>query len=863
MRRALLRVACACVLLSCLAAGAGSAAPNPLAVSAIVSPEYPVSDRVVVGRDGFQNEPEVAFDGTNYLVVWDDGGFNFWGVSAARMSQSGELLDTRPIPISNAASEPAVAFDGTNYLVVWASSRPGWEIYGARVSRDGVVLDSVAINVSNVQADDPEVAFDGSNYLVVWGDSRGGVYGTRVSPSGVVLDPGGIAITNDSAQRPAVAFGGANYLVTWDRSPGSDYDVAGARVSPSGVVLDLNGIAIATGSEQERFSKVAFDGTNYFVVWHVSGFAQSYYTHVYGARVSQAGTVLDPAGIPISTIPDTFRSSPAIAFDGMNYLVTWGDERAGDGDIYGARVTPAGAVLDPAGVPISTAGDGQSQPSVVFGNGRYFVAWEDRRAGVADVYAARVTPAPNVLDPDGILASSGVNGQYQPAIAFDGTNYLAAWSDGRRGAWYVNDIYAGRVNGAGDILDQGGFAVSAPRNGQSRPAVAFGGANYLLAWTNCWPSGEDQFCVLYAARVTPDGDVLDPAGIPIHTTYPYYSTGPAIVFDGTNYLVVWANGGIWATRVSQGGHVLDPGGIRISTGGISPAVAFDGTRFLVAWQDYRSGYEFPDVYATRVRTDGTVVDSGGIAVAAADGAQKAPRIAFDGTNYLVAWQGGSFEPTAVCAARVTPQGAVLDPTGIQIASAGREATPAVAFSAPDYLVVWEDGRSSNSDVYAARVSPAGQVLDPSGIVISAASTAEDSRDVAAVPGGRFAVVYDRLASDPSYADVSRAFLRFVDQGAPRAPRPMSPQARCLSDPPQAPPPPPPPPPRKVCRVPRVIGLKLPTARQRIRARGCRVGRIRRVRHVGARRVGRVVGQNPRRGRVLRRGMRIKLTVGRR
>ena len=81
-------------------------------------------------------------------------------------------------------------------------------------------------------------------------------------------------------------------------------------------------------------------------------------------------------------------------------------------------------------------------------------------------------------------------------------------------------------------------------------------------------------------------------------------------------------------------------------------------------------------------------------------------------------------------------------------------------------------------------------------------------------------------------------------------------------PPQPPPPPlppPPPPPAVICRVPRVIGMRLVTARTRIRRVHCSPGR---VRHVRSKRVGRVLGQNPRAGSRRVRGARVSLLVGR-
>ena len=105
---------------------------------------------------------------------------------------------------------------------------------------------------------------------------------------------------------------------------------------------------------------MAFDGTNFLVVWADGRSGPSY--DIYGARVSRAGAVLDGAGIPISTAAND-QFAPAVAFDGTNFLVVWTDGRSGASyDIYGARVSRAGAVLDGAGIPISTAANEPGRP---------------------------------------------------------------------------------------------------------------------------------------------------------------------------------------------------------------------------------------------------------------------------------------------------------------------------------------------------------------------------------------------------------------------------------------------------------------------------------------------------------------------
>jgi hypothetical protein len=100
-------------------------------------------------------------------------------------------------------------------------------------------------------------------------------------------------------------------------------------------------------------------------------------------------------------------------------------------DIYGARVSPAGAVLDPGGIAISLAAREQLTPAVASGGTNYLVTWTDYRSETnSDIYGARVSPDGALLDPGGIAISTTAGYQDSPAEAFDGTNYLVVWQDG-------------------------------------------------------------------------------------------------------------------------------------------------------------------------------------------------------------------------------------------------------------------------------------------------------------------------------------------------------------------------------------------------------------------------------------------------
>jgi beta-lactam-binding protein with PASTA domain len=62
-------------------------------------------------------------------------------------------------------------------------------------------------------------------------------------------------------------------------------------------------------------------------------------------------------------------------------------------------------------------------------------------------------------------------------------------------------------------------------------------------------------------------------------------------------------------------------------------------------------------------------------------------------------------------------------------------------------------------------------------------------------------------------------------------------------------------------VPRVIGLRLPAAKKRIRKAHCSLRAVRRIR--ARARVGKIVSQRPRAGSLRARGYGLRLAVGRR
>ncbi len=552
-----------------------------------------------------QLSPSASSNGNDYFVVWQDARdstSNQYDIYGARINTGGILIDTNGIAVSVDTSiqlTPSVAFDGTNFFVVWEDRRtPSLGIYGTRVSTAGAVLDPDGIVISAIPSLpewQPSITYNGTHYLVVWGDDRNGtypdVYGARIDQNGTVLDTMNIAIsvTSGVKGKPAVASEGSGYLVVWEDD--RDYpagDVYGARVNTLGNVLDPQGFDVTTAAVFHSDPGVACSSENYFVAW--GDYRHGLYSSdIYGARVDTAGNLLDSPSFVICDAPFG-QYSPSIAFDGANYCAVWTHNIGGAWAVKGTRVSPGGIILDPSYIDISSGGNALS-PQIASSGAEFLTVWVDYRSSFTgpDIYAARISSAGSVLDPSGIAVCTLDDVQYNASVAFGGNIYLLVWRDNRNG---LHDIYGARATSNGVVLDPNGFAISTAISFQDYASVAFDSTNFFVVWQDERNGSTD----IYGARVDQSGVVLDPNGIPLATAASD-QTNPSVSFDGAHYLVVWEddrNGpqtDIHGALVATTGVVVDSFAISMQTGAQNyPAVTHgNAAQAFVAytgWADY-------------------------------------------------------------------------------------------------------------------------------------------------------------------------------------------------------------------------------------------------------------------------------------
>jgi hypothetical protein len=323
----------------------------------------------------------------------------------------------------------AVTSDVTNFLLVTLHSPASpltlnW--VGTLLAPDGTVIKTFDITSPiNPMAATTEVAvaaYDGSNYLVVYvpnlnaGQQPDTLEAVRISPSGTILGPATTVVPAlAAASSCAIAFDGANYLLVYlPYSTTNSPQLMGEYISPTtGQPLGPS-FPIAPAGGTEASPALAFDGTNYLVVWEELQSAAL--LGLNAARVSPAGTVLDASPLRLvdtSSLPNNFQTQamPGVAFDGVNYLVTYRDIRAlpaSGATVSASRVSPSGKLLDgsstqPGIVVTSDPTLGAQRVSTAFLGGQYWLIWQQSSSSGSSIFGARVSPG-------GLLVSPGANG---------------------------------------------------------------------------------------------------------------------------------------------------------------------------------------------------------------------------------------------------------------------------------------------------------------------------------------------------------------------------------------------------------------------------------------------------------------------
>ncbi len=243
---------------------------------------------------------------------------------------------------------PAITFNGQNYIVVWSDNNFGGSSYylaAARVTPGGVVLDTGACITNGTGSSEyrAKIAYDGNRCLVVWPKSSGPIYGrfinSQCQPEGSIF-----MIASAPAGGPNIAFDGTNYLVVWFVGTYPSLELYGHLVSTQGTLVG-NPISLALGNDCHRWADIAFDGTKYLVIWQTG--ENNAGQKIYGQFIDTDGSHI---GDIFMICDDTYQQRwwPAIAVADTNFITVWGQGYGSSCNIWGnVDVSITGIEEDP------------------------------------------------------------------------------------------------------------------------------------------------------------------------------------------------------------------------------------------------------------------------------------------------------------------------------------------------------------------------------------------------------------------------------------------------------------------------------------------------------------------------------------
>ncbi len=685
------------VLVSMLIFGVVQAQPFPSFLLDTVRTIVPVSERP------WFNSVSVAFAGSVGLVVWPSG----TRVMGCRVDRKLGRLDSVCLDISGTTGYPSgderagVASNGSNFLAGWsAGDRENVDhVMATIVSLDGRVQTRLKLAGPCYMVRGTSVSSDGVNYLVAWveQDARAVVRAlfVRVSGDGRVLDPEPrpvCPVFSGGQSRLDVAFGDSCYLAVWAQSrmpgvtPFLEHTVWASRIRPDGTLPDSAGLQVARRTTYPRTPPrpaVTFDGSNFVVAW-----IHNAPERVVVARVTSAGELLDVEPVLIATpIAGGFSCDVHSSRDTTLVLWCYGTRR-----VFGRRVDTELRWLDTVPVeftPTVPRPPWESKtPAAATTDEGFVVSWVTHvdnhpEMGSFDIVGRRLSRGGALLDTAPVRFSFAANAQQSGDVASDGTSFLAVWDDygPKPGPPRAVRVRGTRFTADGQVLDHPAFWVG--DSGSHQPAVAFGAGNYLV----CWKNYVDTGYVLSAARVSPEGELLDTMPIRVHFGR-HVIHEPDVAYADSVFLVTWHAGTVVrGARITPAGVVLDSPPLNLKLGGSQwrIQVASDGHGFLTT----RSrGTDPPGdaVLGLRVGVDGVPLEAQEFKILRGAGYHE---VAYGAGVYLV------YSGARHAYSLVSPEGVVLDtqlPAGPFVASTRMSS---VASNGTDFVLVGvTQGRAS-------------------------------------------------------------------------------------------------------------------------------------------------------------------------
>jgi hypothetical protein len=341
--------------------------------------------------DDDQWGPRILYNGAGRAIItWFDDrnlpGDRAVDIYARAVDTSGTVRWTSDgIAICRADGDQwaqAIASDGgSGAIIAWEDYRPYYSIdghdnyiYVQAVDYYGTVkwpADGLLMCNATGRRNEPEIIPDGSGgAIITWSDVRSGnrdIYAQAITETGWTRWTwNGIEICTAGGHQynpEMVSDGSGGAIIVWYDSRNGNYDIYAQAVDASGTVRwAADGIPICTATGIQYNAAIAPDGAGGAVIAWCD--ARNGDVNIYAQAVDASGTVKwDANGIAVSTAAVT-EGVVYITTDGAGgAIVSWGDYRNGDCDVYAMRVEEYGYTGDRSPVTVPHLSVSQNYPN--------------------------------------------------------------------------------------------------------------------------------------------------------------------------------------------------------------------------------------------------------------------------------------------------------------------------------------------------------------------------------------------------------------------------------------------------------------------------------------------------------------------
>jgi hypothetical protein len=688
---------------------------NYFPASAQNIPDFLVNEHA--GRDGSkQAAPSIDGDGNgNYVVTWEDNrnGMNYDIYAQIYLSDGTKLGDNFKVSDNNETvnqCRPSIAVDpNLNFVITWVDKRDAWkwDIYAQRFSNDGTALGNnfrVNTDTANVEQELPSVSIDScGNFVIVWADERNGeydIYAQRYSYDGVTLGDN-FKINDDVGDVvqywPTIScHKNGNFIVTWvDKRNEGDYDIYFQRYLADGTAIGNNEKVNTDIGEafQLRPDIVILESGDFIITW---GDERNENYDIYAQRFLSDGSMLGDNFKIYNDTTNANQYSPSISTDiEGNFIVSWIDSGNDYCAIYAQRFTSDAVPIGNEFKVNNDTGDSYQacNENMEDKDGNFTIIWEDHSIGTnGDVFAQSYlndgTPAGDNFK---VNDDVGSENQGEPSITIDkNNNFIISWTDYRNFNYDYNygDIYFQRFSSDGTALGNN----KKVNDDTLYNVVQFGSSisadadgNFVITWDDC---RNGYWGDIYAQRFSSDGTALGSN-------------------FRVNFLSAWVNYGAKVVCKKNGDFIIVWGDSEDGGKNGKPFYQLHDSEILEPEFSKNNKNTEPDIYAQQYFSDGTPNgenfkvndDIGGTQ-------QTAPDIAIDtNDNFIITWQDKRSGVWDIYIQRYLSDGTPIGSNYKVEDSIVSTYLVKPSISTDDgsnFIIAWYDQRNGNYDIFAQR-----------------------------------------------------------------------------------------------------------------------------------------------------------------